>query len=63
MDRKAAAALLVEFDEKQAEMEELAMKIADAADVDQDVMSMKLGEFKDWLYRVFQERFGGEDDV
>ena len=62
MDRDAAAKLLMEFDEKQVEMEELALKIADAADIDQDVMSMKVGEFRDWLYRAFQEQFGGEDE-
>lgn len=61
-DGAAAAALLVEFDGKHAEMEELTMKIADAADVDQDVISMKLSEFRDWLYRVFQERFGDGEE-
>jgi hypothetical protein len=62
MDCKTAAALLVEFDDLHVEMADLLVKVADAADIDQDVMQMKHNEFKNWVYRAFQEKFGEEED-
>ena len=63
MDKRVlAAALLVEFDDKQAEMEDIADRIAEATGMDLDVMRMEVGKFRDWLYIAFQEVFGGNDE-